>query len=495
MKKHRTLLRGALLSPAFALLATLAFAQTFTRTSYPDTGAPVDMFVADVNHDGLDDVVTVNNQSSLVSVFINQGNGTFSPSGPATFPTASRPVAVVVVDLNNDGFPDIATVSCDTSVTPAKGTLSVLLNPNNGLFSGHQDTPLPGCPNSLGFLKSIVTPFNNLVIGMGSVVLGGDGPHGFLYMRNDGTGNFPTFDQINAPAGALFLGVSAGDYNHDGIPDVAGILRSSGQPDKVSLYFSTRTSAGWAGPQTIATINATAFRTATVDLNGDGVGDVLTTFDGSTSRGVLAAINNGNATAFTYRTLGLSSTWAVQFRAASGDFNGDGKQDIIVPVTRDPATGADAIALFPATSTTTWGAPKFFTTAPGDESRVVSPGNFSADGKLDFATVGQAGNDLTVFLNTTAPAATCQPPAAAGVHICSPGTSTTSPVKIVAAANGGTARITAMKAYIDGKLVATSSSGSLSASVATAAGTHRLNVNAWNSAGKVFTTQLTFTVH
>jgi hypothetical protein len=68
-------------------------------------------------------------------------------------------------------------------------------------------------------------------------------------------------------------------------------------------------------------------------------------------------------------------------------------------------------------------------------------------------------------------------------------------VAISAAANGGTAAISAMKAYIDSKLVVSSSSGTISGSVPEAAGTHTLTVNAWNTAGKLFQSTATFTVH
>jgi hypothetical protein len=52
-----------------------------------------------------------------------------------------------------------------------------------------------------------------------------------------------------------------------------------------------------------------------------------------------------------------------------------------------------------------------------------------------------------------------------------------------------------MKAYIDSKLVASSSSGTLSGSAAEAVGTHKIVVNAWNTAGKLFQSSATFTVH
>jgi hypothetical protein len=52
-----------------------------------------------------------------------------------------------------------------------------------------------------------------------------------------------------------------------------------------------------------------------------------------------------------------------------------------------------------------------------------------------------------------------------------------------------------MKAYIDGKQVAASTSGAISGSAAEAVGTHNLTVNAWNTVGKLFQSVVTFTVH
>jgi hypothetical protein len=51
-----------------------------------------------------------------------------------------------------------------------------------------------------------------------------------------------------------------------------------------------------------------------------------------------------------------------------------------------------------------------------------------------------------------------------------------------------------MKAYIDGKQVASSTTNTLKASVAKAAGSHKLTVNAWDSAGKLYQATATFIV-
>jgi hypothetical protein len=103
----------------------------------------------------------------------------------------------------------------------------------------------------------------------------------------------------------------------------------------------------------------------------------------------------------------------------------------------------------------------------------------------------------TIVNFTVGSTAACSAPTTAGVHICKPaaGSTVSTPVAISAAANGGTAKISAMKAYIDNKLVAASSSGTLSGSAAEPVGTHHIVVNAWNTAGKLFQSSATFTVH
>jgi hypothetical protein len=103
----------------------------------------------------------------------------------------------------------------------------------------------------------------------------------------------------------------------------------------------------------------------------------------------------------------------------------------------------------------------------------------------------------TIVNFTVGSATACSAPTTAGVRICKPaaGSTVTSPVAISAAANGGTAKISAMKAYIDSKLVASSSTGTISGSAVEAAGTHKIVVNAWNTAGKLFQSSATFTVH
>jgi hypothetical protein len=97
---------------------------------------------------------------------------------------------------------------------------------------------------------------------------------------------------------------------------------------------------------------------------------------------------------------------------------------------------------------------------------------------------------------TVGPPTTSCTTSTVGVKICSPAAGSTvgSPVQITAAGKGNQ-RITGMKAYANGKNVATSFTALLSAKVSLAVGKYTLVVKAWDSAGAVYQSSEVFTVH
>jgi hypothetical protein len=74
--------------------------------SYPVAASPRSVAVADLNGDGIPDIVVANRDSNTVSVLLGKGDGTIA-SGQ-TFALGSSPTAVVVADFNGDGAPDLA---------------------------------------------------------------------------------------------------------------------------------------------------------------------------------------------------------------------------------------------------------------------------------------------------------------------------------------------------------------------------------------------------
>lgn len=72
---------------------------------------------------------------------------------------------------------------------------------------------------------------------------------------------------------------------------------------------------------------------------------------------------------------------------------------------------------------------------------------------------------------------------------------TNSPFTVQADVENNTHQITSMKAYLDGRVVATSSGPTIRASVTAAAGTHLLSVQAWDTTGALYKTDQTVDIY
>jgi hypothetical protein len=86
---------------------------------------------ADLDGDGDNDLAVTNSQGGTVSVLLNHGDGTFAPK--VDYATAPKPVGVSIADLDGDGYNDLA-VSC-----PSDHSVSVLLNHGDGTFADKVD--------------------------------------------------------------------------------------------------------------------------------------------------------------------------------------------------------------------------------------------------------------------------------------------------------------------------------------------------------------------
>jgi PKD repeat protein len=98
-----------------------------------------------------------------------------------------------------------------------------------------------------------------------------------------------------------------------------------------------------------------------------------------------------------------------------------------------------------------------------------------------------AQSSATASVILTVPAVTIAQP--------TPGTTTQSPVRVVASAIVPTGRTaTLMRIYVDGTRAYSTSTGSLDTSIAMTAGTHTVTVNTWDNTGAAYTAATTVTV-
>jgi len=118
-------------------------------------GGPLAIATADMNADGILDLVVVNSSGNSVSVLLGDGTGAFSavvPQGQPDFSTGAAPQAVVIADFNQDGRLDIVTGN-------ASGSFSYLRQAAVAQLSLTTSNPTPFYGMFLSFTANVIPPF------------------------------------------------------------------------------------------------------------------------------------------------------------------------------------------------------------------------------------------------------------------------------------------------------------------------------------------------
>jgi hypothetical protein len=287
-----------------------------TNLSYPTGNNPDAVAMADLNGDSKNDLAVANFNDNDVSVFVANGDGTLQP--PANYGTGNGPSSVAVGDLNGDAKPDLVTTN------EIDNTVSVLLNSGNGTFQTHVDYPTPGGPVSVA-----VGDFN----GDGKLDLAVVCSDNVRLLFGNGDGTFP--GHIDYGGGGT--SVVTGDFNGDGMLDFA-VVDGSG---------------------------------AVVWLNaGDG------TF---TARGV--NLGGGNSSSLhSNASFTPAMTFNVFTTIMAGDFNGDGKLDMVV-VGPPYVVNYNPLEVLLGNGDGTFRAP----IVAESEGNSIAVGDFNNDGILDVA--------------------------------------------------------------------------------------------------------------
>ncbi len=330
---------------------------------------PVGLVAGDFTGDGRLDLAASNKDSGDVSVLLGRGDGTFADQ--ARYQAGFQPWFVVAGDFNGDGRPDLATANA------LSHDVSVLLGLGNGTFLADLADPRAAQVNPQGVA---VGDFNRDGIpDLATVSYTGHDLFVFLG-RGDGTFQEP----MRLPTGSTPVWVISADVNGDGLPD---LITANCFSSNVSVFLSRGDGTFQPASNYLASI-FTDWAVAS-DFTGDGIPDLVTGGDIVNQFAFLRG--NGDGTFQPPTTFNLPYAGG---QAVAGDFNGDGRLDLAVTDFFDPN---GSVAILFGRGDGTFANPVYY--AAGSQPLGIVEGDFG-NGRLDLAVTDSGSNDIAVLLGS-----------------------------------------------------------------------------------------------
>ena len=333
--------------------------------------------MGDFNGDGKQDLATANGDLPNVSILLGDGTGNFTAGATLNIP-GGQSVALAVGDFNGDGKQDLAVANLGQN-----RNVWILLGDGAGHFSvatsyyAGPATEFIAVGDFNGDGRQDLAVANYYFAGEVSILLG------------DGTGSFAAATHF--PVASNADSVAVGDFNGDGKQDLAVANHDT---KNVSILLGD--GAGSFGTATNFDVAGFALWVTTGDFNSDGKQDLAVAAAASNKVSILLGDGAGSFSAATdFSVTGAAGSVAV------ADFNGDGRQDLAVENFRAfPNVPANDVSVLLGDGTGSFGAATNF--GVGSFPGSVAVGDFNGDGKQDLVTANALSSSVSVLMRECA---------------------------------------------------------------------------------------------
>lgn len=331
--------------------------------------------VGDLNNDNQLDIMSANYGTNSIGILYGYGNGTFAEVTTYFIEDGFQPLSVACANLNGDQWLDIVAVYVQRSSIGLLFGLGYTYTAKELTYT----TGSGSHPNSIS-----ISDFNN--DGNLDVAIANSGNDNIGIRLGFGNGSFETETTFFIGSGSDPQFITVTDINTDNKMDIIAASPASdaiivlyGHGDGTFLRQESYSTGDQSQPSSIAF----------ADFNNDNISDIIVSNQGIDSLGVFLSFDYAT---FGHQTIYKTGFDSSSYSVATGDFNHDNKQDIVVVNYH-----RSNIGIFLGYGNDTFSAQTVYSTGYQSQPMCVAIGDFNHDNNLDIVVTNSGTNNIGVF--------------------------------------------------------------------------------------------------